>query len=72
LTGSALASLLFSAGNLCIDAYVGWADIGSAYGAAGSLVVFVFWVYYSAQIYLYGAEVIKVKRRSSHPEEMTK
>ncbi len=65
LTGSALASLLFSAGNLCIDAYVGWADIGSAYGAAGSLVVFVFWVYYSAQIYLYGAEVIKVKRRNS-------
>jgi len=44
---------------------VGWADIGSAYGAAGSLVVFVFWVYYSAQIYLYGAEVIKVKRRNS-------
>jgi membrane protein len=65
LAGSALASLLFSAGNFCIEAYLGWADIGSAYGAAGSLVVFVFWVYYSAQIYLFGAEVIKVKRRHS-------
>jgi membrane protein len=63
LVGSALASLLFAAGNFCIEAYVGWVDIGSAYGAAGSLVVFVFWVYYSAQIYLFGAEVIKVMRR---------
>lgn len=63
LAGSALASLLFAAGNFCIEAYVGWVDIGSAYGAAGSLVVFVFWVYYSAQIYLFGAEVIKVMRR---------
>ena len=63
LAGSALASLLFAAGNFCIEAYLGWVDIGSAYGAAGSLVVFVFWIYYSAQIYLFGAEVIKVKRR---------
>jgi membrane protein len=65
LAGSALASLLFSAGNFCIEAYLGWVDIGSAYGAAGSLVVFVFWVYYSAQIYLFGAEVIKVKKMHS-------
>ena len=63
LAGSALASLLFAEGNFCIEAYLGWVDIGSAYGAAGSLVVFVFWVYYSAQIYLFGAEVIKVMRR---------
>ena len=66
LAGSALASLLFAAGNFCIELYLGWVNIGSAYGAAGSLVVFVFWVYYSAQIYLFGAEVIKVKRRHSH------
>jgi membrane protein len=42
---------------------VGLVNIGSAYGAAGSLVVFVFWVYYSAQIFLFGAEVIKVQRK---------
>jgi len=41
---------------------VGLVNIGSAYGAAGSVVVFVFWVYYSAQIFLFGAEVIKVQR----------
>ena len=62
LAGSALASLLFAAGNFCIEAYVGLVNVGSAYGAAGSLVVFVFWVYYSAQIFLFGAEVIKVQR----------
>ena len=63
LAGSAMASLLFAAGNFCIEAYVGLVNIGSAYGAAGSLLVFVFWVYYSAQIFLFGAEVIKVQRR---------
>ena len=42
---------------------VGLVNVGSAYGAAGSVVVFVFWVYYSAQIFLFGAEVIKVQRK---------
>jgi len=63
LSGSALASLLFAAGNFCIEAYVGRVNIASAYGAAGSLVVFLFWIYYSAQIFLFGAEVVKVQRR---------
>lgn len=63
LPGSALAALLFAAGNFVIEAYVGIVNIGSAYGAAGSLVVFLFWVYYSAQIFLFGAELIKVLRR---------
>jgi membrane protein len=63
LTGSALASLLFAAGNLCIEAYVGLVNVGSAYGAAGSLVVFLVWIYYSAQIFLFGAEVIKVQKK---------
>lgn len=67
--GSALASLLFAAGNLCIEAYVGLVDVASAYGAAGSLVVFLFWIYYSAQIFLFGAEVVKVQKRQSLPEE---
>lgn len=63
LPGSALAALLFAAGNFLIEAYVGHADIGSAYGAAGSLMVILFWIYYSAQIFLFGAEVIKVQKR---------
>lgn len=61
--GSALASMLFAVGNLIIEAYVAIVDIGSAYGAAGSLVVFLFWIYYSAQIFLFGAELIKVHKR---------
>jgi membrane protein len=64
IPGSALAALLFAAGNFCIEAYVGWVNLGSAYGAAGSLVIFLFWIYYSAQIFLFGAEVIKVQKKA--------
>ena len=42
--------------------------MGSAYGAAGSLVVFLFWIYYSAQIFLFGAEWIKVQKRMSEAD----
>ena len=69
LPGSALAAVFFAFGNYCIEAYVGFVNIGSAYGAAGSLVVFLFWIYYSAQIFLFGAEVIKVQKRVSRAEE---
>lgn len=65
LPGAALAALLLAAGNFCIEAYVGLVNIGSAYGAAGSLVVFLVWIYYSAQIFLFGAELIKVQKRYS-------
>jgi membrane protein len=64
LPGSALAAILFAFGNYCIEAYVGFVNIGSAYGAAGSLVVFLFWIYYSAQIFLFGAEFIKVEKET--------
>ena len=64
LPGSALAALLFAAGNFCIEAYVSLVNVGSAYGAAGSLVVFLFWIYYSAQIFLFGVEVIKVQKKA--------
>ncbi len=63
LPGSVLAALLFTIGNIFIEIYAGIVDIGSAYGAAGSLVVFLLWIYYSAQIFLFGAEVIKVQKR---------
>ncbi len=65
LPGSALAALMFALGNICIEAYVKFANVGSAYGAAGSLAVFLFWIYYSAQIFLFGAEWIKVQKRMS-------
>jgi membrane protein len=53
--GATATSLLFSIGKSLIGLYLGKAGIGSAYGAAGSLVVLLVWVYYSAQIFFFGA-----------------
>ncbi len=58
--GAAVTSALFSAGKTLIGLYLGKASIGSTYGAAGSLVVFIVWVYYSAQIFFMGAEFTHV------------
>jgi membrane protein len=58
--GAAVTSLLFSVGKFLIGLYLGKASVGSAYGAAGSLVVFIVWVYYSAQIFFLGAEFTHV------------
>jgi len=66
--GAAVTSLLFSIGKLAIGLYLGRAGVGSAYGAAGSLVVILVWVYYSAQIFLFGAEFTKV-HASEHGSE---
>jgi membrane protein len=57
--GAALASVLFTLGKLLIGLYIGKSSIASSYGAAGALVVLLIWVYYSAQIFLFGAEFIK-------------
>lgn len=54
--GALLAALLFTLGKAVIGAYIGRSGLASAYGAAGSLVVVLLWVYYSAQILLVGAE----------------
>src|SRR5262249_21651818 len=58
--GAALTALLFTVGKLAIGLYLGKSDVGSAYGAAGSLVIVLVWVYYSAQILLFGAEFTQV------------
>ncbi len=65
--GAAVTSLLFTAGKFLIGLYIGKTAVASAYGAAGSLVIIVVWVYYSTQILLLGAEFTKVwtKRRGS-------
>jgi membrane protein len=54
--GAAVTSALFAAGKFLIGAYLGRSGISSIFGAAASLVVVLLWVYYSAQIFLYGAE----------------
>jgi membrane protein len=58
--GAAVTSLLFTLGKFLIGLYLGNSSAGSAYGAAGSLVVLLLWVYYSAQILLFGAEFTQV------------
>jgi len=54
--GAAVTSLLFTIGKLLIGLYIGKSGVTSGFGAAGSLVVVLVWVYYSAQIFLLGAE----------------
>jgi membrane protein len=54
--GAAVTSLLFAIGKFMIGLYLGRASVASTFGAAGSLVVLMVWVYYSAQIFLFGAE----------------
>jgi membrane protein len=61
--GALMTALLFSAGKSLLGLYLGKASIGSSYGAAGSLVVLVVWVYYSAQILFLGAELTQVWAR---------
>lgn len=55
-TGAAITSLLFTIGKYAIGLYIGKSGVSSTFGAAGSLVVILLWVYYSAQIFLLGAE----------------
>jgi membrane protein len=58
--GAGLTAVLFTIGKFAIGLYLGKSDVGSAYGAAGSLVIVLVWVYYSVQILLYGAEFTEV------------
>ena len=53
---AAVTALLFSIGKILIGLYLGKSEIASGFGAAGSLVLVMVWVYYSAQIFLVGTE----------------
>jgi membrane protein len=61
--GATITALLFTIGKYILGLYLGAGSFGSAYGAAGSLVIFLVWVYYSAQILLFGAEFTQVYAR---------
>jgi membrane protein len=54
--GAFITAILFGAGRYAIGLYLGRSAIASAYGAAGTLVVLLLWLYYSAQVFLLGAE----------------
>jgi len=57
--GSCVTAILFLGGKSLIGWYLGKAAVGSTYGAAGAIIVLLFWTYYSAQIFLVGAEITK-------------
>lgn len=59
LVGAVATAVLFTAGKSLIGWYIGSSAVGSTYGAAGALIVLLLWVYYSAQIFLVGAEFTK-------------
>lgn len=58
--GAALSAFLFTVGKFLIGLYLGHSTAISAYGAAGSLVIFLIWIYFSAQVLFLGAEFTKV------------
>jgi membrane protein len=62
--GAALTALLFSIGKLGLGLYLGRTSVASPYGAAGSIIVLVIWVYYATQILFMGAEFTQVYARS--------
>jgi membrane protein len=58
--GSAFIALLFTLGKMAIGLYLGSSKVASTFGAASSLVIVLLWVFYSAQIFLFGAEFTKI------------
>ena len=72
--GAAVTALLFMLGRYAIGLYLTLSKSGSTYGAAGGLIVLLSWIYYSAQIFLMGAEFTQVYARKfgSHVEPEAK
>jgi membrane protein len=66
--GAFMTALLFNLGKFLLGMYLGRSSVASAYGAAGSLVIILLWVYYSAQILFFGAQFTRVyaNRCGSH------
>jgi membrane protein len=64
IVGASFSALVFAIGKQLLALYLGKVSLGSAYGAAGSLVTVLVWVYYSAQLFFLGAEFTKVYART--------
>ncbi len=62
-TGAAATAVLFTLGQYLVGLYLGHSSVGSRYGTAGTLVAFLVWLYYSAMVFFYGAELTQVWAR---------
>jgi membrane protein len=60
--GSFIAAILFTLGRTLLSYYIEYSNPASMYGAAGSIVIFLIWVYYSSQVLFFGAELIQARR----------
>ena len=60
LVGAVVTALLFNVGKYLIGLYLSHSAVASSYGAAGALMIMMLWIYYSAQIFLLGAEFTKI------------
>jgi membrane protein len=69
-TGAIVTALLFTIGQQLIGLYLGQSSTASTYGAAGSVMILLLWVYYSCQILLFGAEFTRVyaERHGARPK----
>jgi len=63
LVGAVVTALLFNVGKFLIGLYLSHSAVASSYGAAGALIIIMLWIYYSAQIFLLGAEFTKIYTR---------
>ena len=59
MAGALITAVLFTVGKYAIGLYLGSSTVASTYGAAGSVIVVLLWVYYSAQVFLFGAELTR-------------
>jgi membrane protein len=59
--GALITAILFTPGKMALGIYVGYSGMASGYGVAGSLVVFLVWVYYSSMIFFLGAEIVRLR-----------
>src|SRR6185503_227746 len=75
MTGAVVTAVLFTIGQQVIGLYLGQSAIASMYGAAGSMMILLLWVYYSCQILLFGAQFTRVwaarSGRKVRPEPFT-
>jgi membrane protein len=76
MTGALVTAVLFTIGQQLIGLYLGQSSVASSYGATGSVMILLLWVYYSCQILLFGAEFTRVYTQRHgvrpHPESFAK
>lgn len=69
--GAFATALLFAIGKVLVGFYLGYSSFGSTFGAAGSLLALLVWVYYSSTIFLFGAELTRVHQKQRSETEDT-